>query len=204
MDFIFRLGSRALVVADGAAWMTWVRPGRPQDEYLEHTYVEWLEKISWIDFSITPFPEPPDAHVYRKVEHGTRALSCHMYGFCPRTIRMSWMKGEEMQDQEIELGGIIPNSNGTFHTWARAEALPGEREQHWCRVEHPRMLELGILIWGKAGNAESVIGNLRMRNLGMQSIRVGTPLLTILPFPELESSWNLILVMVAVSVIAMS
>lgn len=56
------------------------------------------------------------------------------------------MKGEEIQDQETEWAGIIPNSDGTFHTWARAEALPGGWEQHWCQVEHPRMLELGIFI----------------------------------------------------------
>lgn len=109
-----------------------------------------------MDFSIIPFPELPYIHVYRKVEHGILVLSCHMYGFCPRTISIIWMKGKEIQDWEIEGGGIIPDSDGTFHTWSRTEALPGEWEQYQCQVEHPRMLEPGICIWGKAGTAESV------------------------------------------------
>lgn len=51
-----------------------------------------------------------------------------------------------------------------------------------------------------------LIGNLGMRNLGMQSSGVGVPvfLRTILCFPELESSWNLNPVMVTVSIIAVS
>lgn len=44
--FIFKLGSRSLVVADGAAWITWgcwESEGVVADNsmnYLEHTYVE--------------------------------------------------------------------------------------------------------------------------------------------------------------------
>ncbi|XP_015472008.2 major histocompatibility complex class I-related gene protein-like, partial [Parus major] len=142
-DFIFRLGS-SLVVADGAAWMTWQCGSH-------HCPIPI--RISWMDFSIIPFPELPDIHVYRTVKHGTLVLSCHMYRFCPR---ISWMKGEEIQDQETEWGGIIPNSDDTFHTWARTEVLPGEWKQHRCQVENPKMLELGIFIWGKAGNSGSV------------------------------------------------
>ncbi|TRZ09208.1 hypothetical protein HGM15179_017899 [Zosterops borbonicus] len=111
-------------------------------------------------FEVTRTTEPPDIHVYRKVEHGT--VSWHKYGFCPRTIRISWMKREEIQNQEIEWGEIILNIDDTFHTWARTEALPGEWKQHQCQVEHPRMLELGIFIWGKDGSAESV--NWEFRN----------------------------------------
>lgn len=72
------------------------------------------------------------------------------------------MKREEIQNQEIEWGEIILNIDDTFHTWARTEALPGEWKQHQCQVEHPRMLELGIFIWGKDGSAESV--NWEFRN----------------------------------------
>lgn len=68
------------------------------------------------------------------------------------------------------------------------------------------MLELRIFIWGKAGSAESVNLEFGNEELGMQSSRVGVPLplQTILCFPELEKNWNLIPVMVAVSVIAVS
>ncbi|NXG01422.1 HA1F protein, partial [Sakesphorus luctuosus] len=57
------------------------------------------------------------------------------------------MKGDEIWDQETEWGGIFPNSDGTFHSWTRIEALPGEREQYRCRVEHAGMPEPGIFAW---------------------------------------------------------
>uniref|UniRef100_A0A8C0UEN0 Ig-like domain-containing protein n=1 Tax=Cyanistes caeruleus TaxID=156563 RepID=A0A8C0UEN0_CYACU len=94
----------------------------------------------------------PDVHVSRKEEHGTLILSCHVYGFYPNTTAVSWMKGSEIRDQKMEWGGIVPNSDGTFHTWARIEALPEEWEQYRCQVEHPGMLEPGIFTWGEAGN----------------------------------------------------
>uniref|UniRef100_A0A8U7NQY1 Uncharacterized protein n=1 Tax=Corvus moneduloides TaxID=1196302 RepID=A0A8U7NQY1_CORMO len=91
-----------------------------------------------------PIPEPPDVHVSGKVEHGILTLSCHAYGFYPSTIGISWMKGMK--------SGIVPNRDSTFHPWPGIEALPEEREQHRCWVEHPGMPEIGIFSWGGAGN----------------------------------------------------
>ncbi|XP_014749656.1 PREDICTED: class I histocompatibility antigen, F10 alpha chain-like, partial [Sturnus vulgaris] len=91
--------------------------------------------------------EPPDVHVSGKEEHRTLILSCHAYGFYPSSIEVNWMKGDEIWDQETEWGGIVPNSDGTFHTWARIEARPEERKQYRCRVEHPGMSEPGIYTW---------------------------------------------------------
>uniref|UniRef100_A0A8C9UHY2 Class I histocompatibility antigen, F10 alpha chain-like n=1 Tax=Serinus canaria TaxID=9135 RepID=A0A8C9UHY2_SERCA len=55
--------------------------------------------------------------------------------------------------------GIVPNSDGTFHTWARIEALPEEREQYRCRVEHPGMPEPRIFAWEptSGGNLTMVV-----------------------------------------------
>ncbi|XP_071417374.1 class I histocompatibility antigen, F10 alpha chain-like [Pithys albifrons albifrons] len=102
-----------------------------------------------------PIPEPPDVHVSGKEEHGILTLSCHAYGFYPRVIGISWMKGDEIWDQETEWGGIVPNSDGTFHSRARIEALPGEWEQYRCRVEHAGMPEPGIFAWEPESNWNS-------------------------------------------------
>ncbi|XP_027562751.1 class I histocompatibility antigen, F10 alpha chain-like, partial [Neopelma chrysocephalum] len=94
-----------------------------------------------------PIPDPPDVHVSGKEEHGILTLSCHTYGFYPGMIGINWLKGDEVRDQETEWGGIVPNSDGTFQSWARIEALPGEQEQYRCRVEHAGMPEPGIFAW---------------------------------------------------------
>ncbi|TRZ06409.1 hypothetical protein HGM15179_020698, partial [Zosterops borbonicus] len=153
-DFIsFDLGYGRFVMADGAAEITrrrWEQDGTEAEartNYLRHICPEWLQKYVGYGQKELERKEPPDVHVSGKEEHGTLILSCHAYGFYPRTIAVNWLKGDEMWDQETEWGGIVPNSDGTFHTWARIEALPEEREQYRCRVEHPGMLEPGIFAW---------------------------------------------------------
>ncbi|NXA87782.1 HA1F protein, partial [Melanocharis versteri] len=154
------LGSGRFVVADGAAQVTerrWETDRVTVDglrNHLEHTCVDAMQR--WVKYGQEALEckEPPDVPVSGKEEHRVLTLSCHAYGFYPSTIGISWMKGDEIWDQEMQWGGIIPNCEGTLHTWARIEALPEEREQHWCRVEHPGVPEPGIFSWGEAGNVE--------------------------------------------------
>ncbi|XP_077645130.1 class I histocompatibility antigen, F10 alpha chain-like isoform X2 [Lonchura striata] len=152
-DFIsFDLGSGRFVAADSAAEITRRRWEQEEEaerwtNYLKHVCPEWLRKYVGYGQKELERKEPPDVHVSGKEEHGTLILSCHAYGFYPNTIAVSWMKKNTTLDQETEWGGIVPNSDGTFHTWARIEALPEEREQYRCRVEHPGMLEPGIFAW---------------------------------------------------------
>ncbi|XP_074386078.1 class I histocompatibility antigen, F10 alpha chain-like isoform X2 [Zonotrichia albicollis] len=153
-DFIsFDLESGRFVPADSAAEISrrlWEQDGTVAEywtNYLKHICPEWLQKYIRYGQKELERKEPPDVHVSGREEHGTLTLSCHAYGFYPKTIAVSWMKGGETLDQETEWGGVVPNSDGTFYTWARIEALPEEREQYRCRVEHPGMPEPGIFAW---------------------------------------------------------
>ncbi|NXE71316.1 HA1F protein, partial [Calcarius ornatus] len=153
-DFIsFDLGSGRFVAADSIGEITrrrWEQEGAVAEywtNYLKHECPEWLRKYVGYGQKELERKEPPDVHVSGREEHGTLFLSCHAYGFYPNTIAVSWMKGGETLDQETERGGIVPNSDGTFHTWARIKALPEEREQYQCKVEHPGMPEPGIFAW---------------------------------------------------------
>uniref|UniRef100_A0A8C0UFB9 Class I histocompatibility antigen, F10 alpha chain-like n=1 Tax=Cyanistes caeruleus TaxID=156563 RepID=A0A8C0UFB9_CYACU len=154
-DFIsFELGSKSFVAADDAAEITrrhWEDENEVerQENNLKHVCPEWLRKYVRYGQKELERKVAPDVHVSGKEEHGTLILSCHVYGFYPNIITVNWMKGGEIWDQETEWGGIVPNSDGTFHTWARIEALPEEWEQYRCRVEHPGMLEPGIFAWGE-------------------------------------------------------
>ncbi|XP_074386023.1 class I histocompatibility antigen, F10 alpha chain-like isoform X5 [Zonotrichia albicollis] len=165
-DFIsFDLESGRLVPADSGAEITrrrWEQDGTVAEgwmNYLKHECPEWIQKYVGYGQKELERKEPPDVHVSGREEHGTLTLSCHAYGFYPNTIAVSWMKGGETLDQETEWGGVVPNSDGTFHTWARIEALPEEREQYRCRVEHPGMPEPGIFAWERTsgGNLTVVV-----------------------------------------------
>nr|XP_032601459.2 class I histocompatibility antigen, F10 alpha chain isoform X1 [Taeniopygia guttata] len=152
-DFIsFDLGSGKFLAADSAAEITRRRWEQEEEAerwtyYLKHECPEWLRKYAGFGQKELERKEPPDVHVSGKEEYGTLILSCHAYGFYPNTITVSWMKENATLDQEMEWGGIVPNSDGTFHTWARIKALPEEREQYRCKVDHPGMLEPGLFAW---------------------------------------------------------
>ncbi|RMB92719.1 hypothetical protein DUI87_30865 [Hirundo rustica rustica] len=153
-DFIsFDLGSRRFAAADAVAEITrrrWEDEGNEVERwtnYLEHECPKWLRKYVGYGEKELERKEPPDVHVSWKEEHGMLILSCHAYGFYPNTITVNWMKGDEIWDQEMEWSGIVPNSDGTFHTWAKIEVLPEERDLYRCKVEHPGMLEPGIFTW---------------------------------------------------------
>ncbi|XP_059346998.1 class I histocompatibility antigen, F10 alpha chain-like isoform X2 [Ammospiza nelsoni] len=134
---------------DAEHWMNFLKHECPE---VLHKYVGYRQKE--LERNV-----PPDVHVSGKEEQGTLILSCHAYGFYPNTITVSWMKGGDILDQETEQGRIVPNSDGTFHTRARIEALPEEREQYRCRVEHPGMPEPGIFAWEptSGGNLTMVV-----------------------------------------------
>ncbi|KAM4754786.1 class I histocompatibility antigen, F10 alpha chain-like isoform 1-T1 [Cyanocitta cristata] len=150
-DFLsFELGSQSFVPADSAAQVStrrWNGDGVTVEHwtnYLEYSCLDELQKYVGYGREALERKEPPNVHMSGKEEFGTLILSCHAYGFYPRPIAVSWMKGDEIRDQETEWGGVVPNSDGTFHTWARIEARPEEREQYRCRVEHSGMPEPGI------------------------------------------------------------
>ncbi|KAM6993537.1 class I histocompatibility antigen, F10 alpha chain-like [Passerculus sandwichensis] len=161
----FDLESGRFMAANSIAEVTrrfWEQDGtviEARMNYLKHVCPEGLKKYVGYGQKELERKEPPDVHVSGREEHGTLILSCHAYGFYPNTIAVSWMKGGETLDQETEWGGIVPNSDGTFHTWARIEALPEEREQYRCRVEHPGMPKPGIFAWEptSGGNLTMVV-----------------------------------------------
>ncbi|XP_016161179.1 PREDICTED: class I histocompatibility antigen, F10 alpha chain-like isoform X1 [Ficedula albicollis] len=164
-DYIsFDLESKRFLAADNAAEATrrrWEDENEAErwTNYLGHICPEWLQKYVRYGQKELDRKEPPDVHVSGKEEHGMLILSCHAYGFYPNAIAVNWMKGDEIRDQETEWGGVVPNSDGTFHTWARIEARPEEREQYRCKVEHPGMPEPGIFAWEptSGGNLTVVI-----------------------------------------------
>uniref|UniRef100_A0A8U8BJZ5 Uncharacterized protein n=1 Tax=Geospiza parvula TaxID=87175 RepID=A0A8U8BJZ5_GEOPR len=138
----FDLGFRRFVAADSVGEIS--RRRWEQEEvaerwtnYLKDVCPEWLQRHVRYGQKELERKEPPDVHVSGREEHGTLILSCHAYGFYPNTIAVSWMKGGETLDQETEGAGWLPNSGGTFHTWARIEVL----------VEHPGMPEPRIFTW---------------------------------------------------------
>ncbi|KFQ78060.1 Class I histocompatibility antigen, F10 alpha chain, partial [Phaethon lepturus] len=108
-------------------------------QYLENICITWLKK--YVSYG--------QAVLERKGADGILTLYCRAYGFYPRPITVSWLKDSEVRDQETERGGVTPNSDGTYYTWASIEARPEEKDKYRCRVEHASLLEPGLFAWGE-------------------------------------------------------
>ncbi|XP_074786749.1 class I histocompatibility antigen, F10 alpha chain-like [Athene noctua] len=115
--------------------------------FLENTCVEWLKKYVSYGRAVLERKEPPTVRVSGKEADGFLTLYCRAYGFYPRPIAVSWLKGGEVRDQDTERGGVAPNSDGTYYTWASIEARPEEKDEYRCRVEHASLPEPGLFAW---------------------------------------------------------
>ncbi|XP_072213904.1 class I histocompatibility antigen, F10 alpha chain-like [Excalfactoria chinensis] len=115
--------------------------------YLEETCVKWLWRYVEHGKAELGRTEQPEVRVWGKEADGILTLSCRAHGFYPRPIAVSWVKDGAVLGQDTHSGGIVPNSDGTYHTWVTIEALPGDGDKYQCRVEHASLPQPGLYSW---------------------------------------------------------
>ncbi|XP_061875653.1 class I histocompatibility antigen, F10 alpha chain-like [Colius striatus] len=163
-DFIaFDMDTMTFTAADAAALVTkrkWEEDGTVAERmkhYLESTCIEWLKKYVSHGQEMLERKEPPTVRVSGQEAHGVLSLRCRAYGFYPRPISVSWLKDGEVRDQDTEWGGVAPNSDGTYYTWASIEARPEDRDKYRCRVEHAGLPEPGLYAWEPDSNPLPIV-----------------------------------------------
>uniref|UniRef100_A0A8C6IRL0 Uncharacterized protein n=1 Tax=Melopsittacus undulatus TaxID=13146 RepID=A0A8C6IRL0_MELUD len=126
----------------------WEQDGRGDEDwnnYLENSCVEWLKKyLSYGRLELERRVSPTVRVSGKEQEDGILTLTCRAHGFYPRPIVLSWLKDGEVRDQDTQWGGLAPNSDGTYYTWASIEAHPGDKDRFRCRVEHASLLQPGL------------------------------------------------------------
>ncbi|KAM4804967.1 antigen-presenting glycoprotein CD1d-like isoform X1 [Urocitellus parryii] len=66
---------------------------------------------------------------------GHLLLVCHVSGFYPQPVWVTWMRGEQEQ-QGTQRGDILPNADGTWYLRATLDVAAGEAAGLACRVKH--------------------------------------------------------------------
>ncbi|XP_072213902.1 class I histocompatibility antigen, F10 alpha chain-like isoform X2 [Excalfactoria chinensis] len=115
--------------------------------YMEETCVPWLRIYVEHEKAELGRKEQPEVRVWGKEADGILTLSCRAHGFYPRPIAVSWVKDGAVLGQDTHSGGIVPNSDGTYHTWVTIDALPGDGDKYQCRVEHASLPQPGLYSW---------------------------------------------------------
>ncbi|XP_015283586.1 PREDICTED: major histocompatibility complex class I-related gene protein-like [Gekko japonicus] len=102
-------------------------------DYMEEECVEWLRRYLGYGNKTLLRTEAPLARVARKKGHeGQETLFCQLYGFYPKEIEVTWTKEGEDRTAETLTGGVVPNSDGTYHTWLSIEVDPKEKGRYRC------------------------------------------------------------------------
>ncbi|KAL8213442.1 UNVERIFIED_CONTAM: hypothetical protein K2H54_065250 [Gekko kuhli] len=124
--------------------------GDPQHRkhYLDEICVDWLRKyLDYGNETLQRTESPMVKVASKKGDDGRETLFCQVYGFYPKEIEVSWMKDGEDRRQDTLTGGVIPNSDGTYHTWLSTEVDPKDRDHYRCHVEHDALQEPVDLAW---------------------------------------------------------
>uniref|UniRef100_A0ACB8EF92 Uncharacterized protein n=2 Tax=Sphaerodactylus townsendi TaxID=933632 RepID=A0ACB8EF92_9SAUR len=117
-------------------------------DFLEEICIGWLQ--TFLDYGKASLlrTEPPKVKVAREEDYdGLETLICQAHGFYPKEIDATWWKDGEIWEQETFRGGVVPNSDGTFHTWLSVKIHPKDRDRYQCHVEHDALLEPLDVTW---------------------------------------------------------
>uniref|UniRef100_A0ACB8EFB5 Uncharacterized protein n=1 Tax=Sphaerodactylus townsendi TaxID=933632 RepID=A0ACB8EFB5_9SAUR len=122
----------------------------------------WLRRYPEYGKKSLERTEAPTVRMARKIEYdGRETLICRAHGFYPQEIEVTWMKDGKDQKPDTFTRGVVPNSDGTYHTWLSIEVDAQERDHYWCQVEHDGLPEPLILPWeGPAFNLGLLLGSL--------------------------------------------
>uniref|UniRef100_A0A8C6VF38 Ig-like domain-containing protein n=1 Tax=Naja naja TaxID=35670 RepID=A0A8C6VF38_NAJNA len=92
--------------------------------------------------------EPPLVKVSRRIQYnGMETLVCRVYGFYPKEMDATWRKDGEVWEQDTFRGGVLPNSDRTYHAWLSIEVDPKERDLYRCYVVHAGVPEPLSVAW---------------------------------------------------------
>ncbi|XP_059570133.1 class I histocompatibility antigen, F10 alpha chain-like [Alligator mississippiensis] len=105
--------------------------------YLEEPCIEWLQKYLQHGKAALQ-SKPPMAQVSDKPSSrdGLTTLSCQVHCFYPKYVAVIWLKNGEAQPQETSCSGVVPSTDGTYHTWVTIEINSSSNHNYTCNVEH--------------------------------------------------------------------
>ncbi|TRY89784.1 hypothetical protein DNTS_010943 [Danionella cerebrum] len=99
--------------------------------YFSTVCIDWLKKYGKSSLQKTA---PPEVSVLQK----SSSVSCHATGFYPSGVTITWKKNGEEHNEDVDLGQLLPNADGTFQKTStlRVSSEELKNNKFSCEVEH--------------------------------------------------------------------
>ncbi|XP_030640393.1 H-2 class I histocompatibility antigen, K-K alpha chain [Chanos chanos] len=130
-----------------------------EKQYLTKVCVEWLKKYLAYANSTLERTVSPEVSLLQR--DPSSPVVCHVTGFYPRQVIISWQKNGQDLSEDVDLRETVPNGDGTFQKssvlYMRPEDWRNNPETYSCVVQH-RSLTEDIVIQLKPENVKSNLG----------------------------------------------
>uniref|UniRef100_A0AAY4CLK2 Ig-like domain-containing protein n=1 Tax=Denticeps clupeoides TaxID=299321 RepID=A0AAY4CLK2_9TELE len=107
--------------------------------YLEQDCVYWLKKyVMYGKISLDRKGTCLSHFFLKKSIRGENQMVCHVTGFYPDKVMISWQKDGQDLHEDVDVGETLPNHDRTFQKRAELKVTPEEwkKNQFTCVVEH--------------------------------------------------------------------
>lgn len=105
-----------------------------RNNYLKTICPEWLRK--YVDYGKETLQKTTSPQVSLLQKDSSSPVTCHATGFYPSGVKITWMKNGQEHEEDVDLGQLLPNEDGTFQRASTLRVKSDELKQYSCVVEH--------------------------------------------------------------------
>ncbi|TRY65995.1 hypothetical protein DNTS_003775 [Danionella cerebrum] len=94
--------------------------------------------------------DPPQTSIYSRdvlVPDVENKLICHVTGFFPPPVTISWTKNNEILKEGMSLSRYRPNNDGTYNIFSTLRFIPVKGNIYSCSVNHKTLDQAQTKIW---------------------------------------------------------
>uniref|UniRef100_A0A8C2FHR6 Ig-like domain-containing protein n=1 Tax=Cyprinus carpio TaxID=7962 RepID=A0A8C2FHR6_CYPCA len=105
-------------------------------KYYQYECVDWLKHLLTLRKASLEKRGTPELSLLHKDPFSP--VECHATGFYPSAVTITWLRNGEDHDEEVDLGELLQNEDGTFQKTSILRVPPDEwkKDQYVCVVEH--------------------------------------------------------------------
>ncbi|XP_016384960.1 major histocompatibility complex class I-related gene protein-like [Sinocyclocheilus rhinocerous] len=104
-------------------------------QYFKTQCIEWLQKYLQYGKSMKKTVSPQVSLLHKDP---SSPVMCHATGFYPSGVTITWMRNDQEHLEDVDLGELLPNEDGTFQKMSTIRVTPDEwkKNVYECVVEH--------------------------------------------------------------------